>query len=66
MEHHPIERLDRRVAEIYRRMTPTERIALVLEGNDTMRTMLNARLRGDHPDWTDRQIADEIARRFLV
>ena len=60
-----IELLDETVAEILRRKTPTERLAIGLEMNRTARLMIAASLRAYHPNWTEEQILAEVARRML-
>lgn len=60
-----IEVVDPAMAEVYRRKTPAERIAMICDANETMRLLIAGRLRTVHPDWDDRQIAQEVARRML-
>lgn len=56
--------LDEAMVEILRRKTPAERVAMALELNDLVRLRIEGHLRTVHPDWTDKQIAAEIARRM--
>jgi hypothetical protein len=60
-----IEVVDPAIAAILRRKTITERVAMVLDANVTMRKLIEGPLRARHPDWTDQQIQREIARRIL-
>ncbi|HLA85618.1 MAG TPA: hypothetical protein VJL29_12565 [Thermoguttaceae bacterium] len=60
-----IELLDPMVVEILRRKTPTERVAMALEANRTVRLRLAGHLRTAHPDWDDAAIQREIARRMI-
>jgi hypothetical protein len=60
-----IEVVDDAIAEILRRKTPAERLAIAFDCNRTVRQRLDAHLRSVHPDWSDAQIAAEIARRIL-
>ena len=60
-----IEVLDDNFAEVLRHKTSSERVAMVLEANRFVRSRLEGQLRTDHPDWTDQQVAAEIARRML-
>lgn len=49
----------------WRRMTPAARVQLAWEMSETARALLRARLREEHPDWTDREIAVALARAAL-
>lgn len=60
-----IEVVDDAVAEALRRQTLTQRVAMVLAANRTMRLIIEGRLRTSHPDWDDRRIAAEVARRMV-
>jgi len=61
-----IEVVDDAVAEVLRRKTPAQRIAMVLAANRTMRLVIEGFLRTRHPDWDDRQIMKEVARRMSL
>jgi hypothetical protein len=60
-----IEILEEDYVKVLRSKTPTERIAMGLEANRFVRLRLEGHLRTIHPDWTDADIAAEIARRML-
>lgn len=60
-----IEVLDQAIVEILKRKTPSERLAMVFAANRTMRLRLEGHFRTYHPDWTDAQIQQEIAKRML-
>lgn len=60
-----LEWVDERVAEIVRRKTPAERIAMILDANDTARSLAAAGIRHCHPDWDERRLQAEVARRML-
>lgn len=60
-----IEVVEDAVAEVLRRKTVTERVAMILEANETMRSLIEGPLRAKHPEYTDQQIRQEIARRML-
>lgn len=60
-----IELLHPLVAEILRKKTPTERLAMAFESNRFVRARLKAHLRDEHPEWSDEQVDVEIARRML-
>ena len=62
--HPSIELLDEAVAEMLRRKTPVERVAMIFAANRTMRLRLEGHLRTRHPDWDDQAIMQEIARRM--
>ena len=48
--------------EIERAMTGEERLIRALEMSLLARELAKARIRGDHPDWTEAQIAREVLR----
>jgi len=60
-----IEVVDDAVAEVLRRKTPAERIAMIFDANDTMRLIIAGGLQTQHPEWSDDEIAAEVARRML-
>ena len=59
-----IEILDKEEVRVLRDKTPAERAAMMFAANRTMRLRLEGHLRSRHPDWDDRAIAQEIARRM--
>jgi len=59
-----IEILDPAMVEVLRAKTPAERVAMVFDANRTMREMLLAHLREQHPDWDQERVDREIARRM--
>jgi hypothetical protein len=64
-EHRPsVELLDEAVVEVLRGKTPAERVAMIFAANRTMRLRLEGHLRTRHPDWDDRAVIEEIARRM--
>ena len=56
---------DAHQAEIYRRMTPGERLQQAVRLNRQMRSLMEAGIRATHPEWSPRQRQQEIARRIL-
>jgi len=60
-----IEQLDPRVIKISRAKTPLERCAMAFAANQLVRERLQAPLRGAHPEWSEAEIAAEVARRVL-
>ena len=59
-----IEVVDDAVADVLRRKTPAERVAMMFACNRTMRLLIEGRLRTVHPDWDDARISSEVARRM--
>jgi hypothetical protein len=64
LDHGQIEVVDDAIAEILRQKTPAERVAMIFAANRTMRMMIAAVLRADHPDWTEDQIKCAVAKRM--
>ena len=60
-----IEVVDDAVAEILRRKTIAERVAMVSDAHRTMRLLIEGHLRTYHPDWSDQRVSAEVARRIL-
>lgn len=54
-----------RQAEIYRAMTPAQRLEQGVRLNRQMRSLMDAALRSEHPDWTSGQRQRIIAQRIL-
>jgi hypothetical protein len=59
-----IEVIDDALAEVLRRKTPAERIAMIFAANRTMRLLIEGSLRTRHPDWDDARLLAEVARRM--
>ena len=49
-------------ASIHRRMTGEERLRLAVEMSVTARELTLARLRAQHPEWSDRELKRELLR----
>jgi hypothetical protein len=66
MSHLPkqIEVLDEEMAEILRAKTGAERLKIASGLIASARRMLSSQLAADHPDWDERQIQEEVARRL--
>ncbi len=60
-----IEVVDEAVAEVLRRKSPLQRLAIALEANRLVRLRIEGHLRTRHPGWDVSQIQAEIARRML-
>jgi hypothetical protein len=56
---------DARQAEIYRRMTPKQRVAVALGMHEQARALMDAGLRASHPHLSEEARRREIARRTL-
>jgi hypothetical protein len=59
-----IEVVDDAVAEVLRRKTPAERVAMISACNRTMRIVVEGALRHQHPDWDAGRISAEVPRRM--
>jgi hypothetical protein len=59
-----IEVIDDATAAMFRAMTPAQRVAATAQAHRTARALVAAGVRHQHPDWTDEQIAREVARRM--
>jgi hypothetical protein len=53
------------VVEILRRMTEGERLAVANRMWRSARTAVDHVVRGEHPEWTEPQVQQEIVRRML-
>lgn len=59
-----IEVVDEAVAEVLRRMTPAERIALASDAHRTARALIEGQVRSQHPEWDDEQVRRETVLRL--
>ncbi|HUT32026.1 MAG TPA: hypothetical protein VNE39_00985 [Planctomycetota bacterium] len=59
-----IEVIDDETADMLRRKTPAERMAMVNEFWRAARQKADTTVRGEHPDWGDARVAAEVARRM--
>ena len=57
-------RLDDAEAEVLRRMTPAQRVAMVFRLNRRLRIAVEGNVRSCHPDWGDERVREEVLRRF--
>jgi hypothetical protein len=60
-----IEVMDDRMAEVYRRKTSAERLAIANGMWRYARERIEATVRSQHPDWDARSVIHEVARRLL-
>ena len=60
-----IELIEPEMVEILRQKTPTQRVAMLLDANQTMRSLIAGRLLTDDPGMTMERVNLEVARRML-
>jgi hypothetical protein len=58
--------VQRMQAEIFRRMTGEQRLKIACDLSDALREMAMARIRHEHPDWSERRINVELVRIALL
>lgn len=59
-----IEVMDQAMAEVLRRKSPAERLAIASGMWESARTMLLTQLAERHPEWSREQVEREVARRM--
>jgi hypothetical protein len=59
-----VEVVDENVATILRRKTPAQRLEMAFAMWRSAHAMLTAMLERIHPDWSDEDVASEVARRL--
>ena len=52
--------------EVYRRMTPQERLQICFQLYQLTRTVVRQGVKHQHPDWDEQQIQNEVLRRFRL
>jgi hypothetical protein len=52
--------------EVYRRMTGQQRLQVGFELYDLAHEMVRCSVRQQYPNWDDRQLAQEVLRRFRL
>lgn len=60
-----IEVVDQAVADMMRRKSPAEKIALVGAAHRMAKRLMAGGIRRNHADWTEEQIQAEVCRRLL-
>ncbi len=60
-----IEQMDEMMVAVLKRKTPKERILMVSDMSEFLRSSLRIVLRQQHPEWTTAQIQQEVMRRCL-
>ncbi len=56
----------RKQIERYRRMTGAERLQIGFELYDLAHEMVRCSVRHQHPDWDEKQVTQEVLRRFSL
>jgi hypothetical protein len=51
---------------LYRRMTPQERLQISFRLYALTRTLVRQGIKHQHPDWGEKQVEDEVLRRFRL
>lgn len=65
MERAPVvETMDSRMVAVLRAKTPTERLAIAFGMWRSARDMLTSLLSHQHPEWSGKRVAAEVARRL--
>ncbi len=59
-----VEVVDEVMAEVLRRKTPAERLAIAFGMWESAREMLTSHLKSSHPEWSEEEVRREVARRF--
>jgi len=58
-----IEGLQKQI-EIYRQMTPTQRLEIAFRLRDLARALAQQGVRHQHPEWSKNEVEREVLRRF--
>jgi len=61
-----LEMPDPQLIEVYRKMTPQQRLAAAFSATEMVRSRLEAHVAGSNPAWSMEQVKREVARRLLV
>jgi hypothetical protein len=56
----------RKQIELYRAMTPQQRLQISFELDELARQLARAGVHHQHPDWSAQRIEREVARRFRL
>ena len=59
-----IEVVDPQIADVLRKKTPAERIAMIGAARQTALLLASAGVRYQHPAWNDAEVEAEVLRRF--
>jgi isopropylmalate/homocitrate/citramalate synthase len=65
LENPRVDVADDLIAAVFRKKTPAERIAMIVDAHETARQLARAGIRYHHSDWTEAQVREELARRML-
>jgi hypothetical protein len=60
-----IEVLDEEMAAVFRAMTGAQRLKIASDMFESARRMILSHLAAEHPDWDERRVQEETARRLL-
>ena len=60
-----IEIVDNAIAAILGEMAPAQRLELVFQAETFARALMAGGVKSRHPDWSDREIRQEVARIWL-
>lgn len=60
-----VEVMDEAIAEVLRRKAPAERLRIGFSLWTSAHHMLMTHIRHTHPDWDQKAVEEEVARRFL-
>jgi hypothetical protein len=56
----------RKQIEVYRGMTPQQRLQVVFRLGALTRALVRQGVKHQHPEWDDHQVTEEVARRFRL
>ena len=65
LDHGQIEVVDDAIADILRQKTHAQRVAMICDAHETARQLVTGGVRDRHPDWNEKQVQTEVARRLL-
>ena len=60
-----IEVVDEATAEILRKNTPAERVAMTCDAHRTAKLLLTAQVQRRSPDWDESMVREEVHRRLM-
>lgn len=60
-----IEMIEPEMVAIMRHKSPAQSIAMMIDANETMRSLIAARLQSEHPHWSAEDVRAAVARRML-
>ena len=60
-----VELMDPMMVEIMRNKTPAQRLAIAFRMWDSARLIVKGGIKYQYPDWSDKEVEQEISRRML-